>query len=327
MKLSIIIPIYNKSRYLSTILQQVREQSFADYECLLIDDGSTDGSGEICDEFSAIDSRFCVFHIPNGGVSHARNVGLHYATGKYITFIDADDEIHPDYLKNLYCRIEQDNADMIIGSSVKIWDNSSRKEYIIAPYDSLIDSNRLFSEFVRNQYSNGIYGYCWGKMIRHDLIQGTWFDEKIRLAEDLDFYLSIYPRTKTICFDRKPYYFYRQDAENSSMQLPDWKIDYYTQLKIQLKIFSMLKEQNSLNEENEALVINRIYDYVYFTIFHAPNHEILEYCRRIRSLNLPKVDTLKVRSWKQKCILLPYLWKFDLFAFFLIRLCRINKRM
>lgn len=327
MEVSIIIPVYNKARYLQTILHQIQEQSFQDYQCILIDDGSTDGSDQICDKFAEEDHRFTVIHIPNGGVSHARNVGLHYAAGKYITFIDADDEIHPDYLQNLYCRIVQNNADMVIGSSAKIWDNSSRREYIIAPYDGLIDSSHLFSEFARNQYSNGIYGYCWGKMIRRDLIQGSLFDEKIRLAEDLDFYLSVYPKLKTICFDRKPYYFYRQDAENSSMQSPDWKIDYYTQLKIQQKLFTMLKEQNSLNEENKALVISRIYDYVFFTLFHAPDHEILTYCGKIRSLDLPKVNTLEGRSWKQKCILLPYLWKCDFLAFILIRLNRINKRM
>ena len=327
MEVSIIIPVYNKVLYLQTILHQIQEQSFQAFQCILIDDGSTDGSGQICDKFSEQDQRFMVIHIPNSGVSHARNVGLQYATGKYITFIDADDEIHPDYLENLYCRIEQSNADMVISSSAKIWDNSSRREYIIAPYDGLIDSNSLFSEFARNQYSSGIYGYCWGKMVRHELIQGKWFDEKIRLAEDLDFYLSVYPRTKTIYFDRKPYYFYRQDAENSSMQSPDWEIDYYTQLKIQLKLFKMLKSQNSLNQENEALVINRIYDYVFFTLFHAPNHEIFVSFRKIRSLTLPRINTLKGRSWKQKCILLPYLSKFDLFAYFLIRLSRINRRI
>lgn len=327
MEVSIIIPVYNKVRYLQTILHQIQKQSFQNFQCILIDDGSTDGSEQICDNFAEEDHRFMVIHIPNGGVSHARNVGLHYAVGKYITFIDADDEIHRNYLENLYCRIEQSNADMVIGSCAKIWDNSSRREYIITPYDGLIDSSRLFSEFARNQYCNGIYGYCWGKMVRRDLIQGSWFDENIRLAEDLDFYLSLYPKLKIICFDRKPYYLYRQDAENSSMQSPDWKIDYYTQLKIQLKLFTMLKGQNSMNKENEALVISRIYDYVFFTLFHAPDQEVFTYCSKIRSLSLPKVKTLEGRSWKQKCILLPYLCKLDFFIFILIKISRINKRM
>lgn len=326
-EISIIIPVYNKDKYLTNILDDIHKQSFRDFECILIDDGSCDSSGKICDLYAEKDTRFRVLHIPNGGVSHARNVGLYYATGEYITFIDADDKIHPNYLENLYCRIMQSNADMVIGSSIKIWDNSSRKEYIAAPYDGLIDTSRLFGEFAKIQYHNGIYGYCWGKMIRRDVIQGILFNEKIRLAEDLDFYLSIYPKLKTICFDRKPYYFYRQEAENSSMQLPDWKIDYYTQLKIQLKLYGMLKKQNSLNEKNRTLVIRKIYDYIFFTLLHAPDNEIFVYCNRIRALNPPKVDTLAGWAWKQKCILLPYLWKCDFLIAILIKFNRFNKHM
>ena len=79
MKISVIIPVYNKIHYLSGLLEQLRAQTFTDFECLLIDDGSTDGSGAFCDEFAAKDTRLRVFHIPNGGVSHARNVGLDHA--------------------------------------------------------------------------------------------------------------------------------------------------------------------------------------------------------------------------------------------------------
>ena len=95
MKISIIIPVYNKQRYLNTVLRQLRDQSFRDYECILVDDGSADASGAICDEAVAVDSRFRVIHLVNGGVSRARNTGISMARGEYVTFIDADDELHP----------------------------------------------------------------------------------------------------------------------------------------------------------------------------------------------------------------------------------------
>ena len=107
MGISIVVPVYNKEKYISRILGDISNQSFEDFECIIVDDGSTDSSGEICDEFAAKDKRFCVQHVPNGGVSRARNIGLTRASGQYVTFIDADDHIEPDYLMQLYTDIER----------------------------------------------------------------------------------------------------------------------------------------------------------------------------------------------------------------------------
>ena len=96
--ITIIIPIYNKIHYVKNILTDVQNQSFTGFECILVDDGSTDGSEVICDQFVEADRRFRVLHIPNGGVSHARNTGIDQAQGTYITFLDADDRI-PALLK------------------------------------------------------------------------------------------------------------------------------------------------------------------------------------------------------------------------------------
>ena len=100
--ISIIIPVYNKIKYLPNLWDNLLSQTFTGFECILIDDGSTDGSAISCDDIVHHDSRFKVFHIQNKGVSHARNVGLHFAQGEFITFIDADDSFHNEYLKNLY---------------------------------------------------------------------------------------------------------------------------------------------------------------------------------------------------------------------------------
>ena len=114
MRVTIIVPVFNKELYVSSVLSNIADQTLADFECLVIDDGSTDMSGKICDAFAARDSRFQVFHIPNGGVAHARNLGLEKAAGQYITFVDADDHIEPDYLQQLYADIENSKADIVI---------------------------------------------------------------------------------------------------------------------------------------------------------------------------------------------------------------------
>lgn len=302
-EISIIIPIYNKGKYLNELWKSLLKQTFGDYECILIDDGSRDKSVELCDEIVNKDKRFKVFHIPNGGVSHARNVGLQHAKGKYITFIDADDNFHEKYLENLHDCISKNDVDMVIGSSLKVWASQERKESIKVPYNGVQDIESIMQNFVKCQMENGIYGYCWGKILKSTLVGKHRFNEKIKLAEDLEFYLSLYPEVKRIYFDDKQYYYYLQEADNSSMLAADWKIDYYVQLCIQLKMYQMLQRMMCLNFENETLLVNRIYDYVFFTLYHAPKYQIKQYAKKIRELGLPKQENAKNRMWRYKWVM------------------------
>jgi len=112
--ISIIIPVYNVEDYLARCLESILFQSFKDFEVLLIDDGSTDGSGKICDAYAQNDTRIRVIHKVNGGVSSARNVGLNNANGQYISFVDSDDFVHPCFLEFLYNSIKSSKADISI---------------------------------------------------------------------------------------------------------------------------------------------------------------------------------------------------------------------
>ena len=110
--ISIIVPIYNTERYLTECLESIRAQTYPDFECLLVDDGSTDDSGKICDLFREKDSRFKVFHNSNHGVSYSRNYGIQNAKGYYLTFIDSDDVVDPEMLEKLTSGVEQSEADI-----------------------------------------------------------------------------------------------------------------------------------------------------------------------------------------------------------------------
>ena len=110
--ISIIIPVYNIEKYLSKCLESIAIQSYQNLEILLIDDGSSDRSPEICDAYKKKDKRFCVIHKENGGLSSARNAGIEIASGKYLLFVDGDDYIDKDMVKILYKRIKQDKSDM-----------------------------------------------------------------------------------------------------------------------------------------------------------------------------------------------------------------------
>ena len=112
MKLSIIIPVYNTEKYLHRCVDSVLQQNMSDYELILVDDGSTDGSGKICDEYKEKDSRVKVIHTQNQGVSKARNTGLELSSGEYIGFVDADDYIDADMYEKLIEASIDSNADV-----------------------------------------------------------------------------------------------------------------------------------------------------------------------------------------------------------------------
>lgn len=268
--ISVIVPVYNKKRYIERTLQTIQQQSFRDFECLLIDDGSTDGSGEICDDFAEQDSRFKVFHIPNGGVSHARNLGLDHARGEYITFIDADDGVQVDYLENLWrCEMES-GADLVISGCEKIAADGTVLQRVIPHHQGTVRFDELLPEFAREQLETGVYGFCCAKLFSYRLAQGVRFDKELKLAEDFDFYLKLYETIETVHLDSHAYYQYLQDAENSTGNTASEKIDFLAQLRINLRYRAMLQKREAYRDENRKIVEQRLGSYAFFMLFHTP---------------------------------------------------------
>lgn len=303
MRISIIVPVYNKQKYLNTILHMIHSQSFVDFECLLIDDGSTDGSGDICDRVASYDSRFKVYHINNSGVSHARNIGLDNAQGEYITFIDSDDEIHQDYLLNLYDCIINYNVDIVISGYTKKWDENDREnEPVFYDLSGKYKMEDLLFDFALMQSKYGIFGWCWSKIFHRELIKNVRFDEMVSLAEDLDFYLRLYPKIDTVYIDNKPYYFYRQETDNSLISsIADDKIDYFTQLKIQIRIRDYLDSENVLVGSNLEISNKRIDDYLFFCLYHSKGKDFKILLAKLQSICIPNTGKhrfgLKWRDW------------------------------
>jgi glycosyltransferase involved in cell wall biosynthesis len=275
MKVSIIIPVYNKQRYLNTLLSQIRNQTFRDYECLLINDGSTDSSGAVCDLFAHEDSRFRVFHIPNGGVSHARNMGLEKAEGEFITFIDADDEIADGYLQNLVTCADSTDAGLVISGYQKFWDD---KEQIIAvshpALKATVPISDVLPSFAQVQRDTGIFGCCVAKIFRRDLIRDVRFDESLKLAEDFDCYLKLYAQVQSIYFDDQCLYRYRQEADNSTGLTADDQIDYLAQLKINFHYRRFLISQSTYTADNRVIVDFLVNSYLYYSLFYCSLSEL-----------------------------------------------------
>ena len=303
MKISVIIPVYNKARYLNDLLSDLLNQSFTDYECILVDDGSFDKSSEICDSISKRDNRFRAFHIKNGGVSSARNYGICQAKGEYITFIDADDRLYPEYLSNLFHCITENEVDLVISGLEKYWAGSEKKECIRFPYFGKRNKESILSQFVKVQNDTGIFGFCVAKIFRRELIRNVRFDSSLVLAEDFDFYLRVYRQVQTFYFDDKCYYRYLQCAENSSAVIADEQIDYLAQLEIKLRYKRFLLEEKAYEKDNKRIIDEMINNYTYFVIFYSSNENLYpNYIKLKRIINSDMIE-LKGNSFFQKWIL------------------------
>ncbi|MDA7496607.1 glycosyltransferase [Akkermansiaceae bacterium] len=266
---SIIMPVYNKENHVEKAIDSVLRQTFTDFELIIIDDGSTDKSSAICDKFAHMDSRIQVKHIPNGGVSHARNIALDLAEGDYIVFIDADDYVDEKFLESLVNAMQSSHADLVFSGFVKTYDKQFGATSFVPPYSGLVQFDDVIKEFTELQLQSTFYSFSHGKLYKRSLIEehSIRFDEAIRLAEDFEFNTQVYSRISTIYFLPESNYHYIIDAENNSQEMDSYKIDYYTQLMIWLKVARMLEMRNAFRGNNETLVKQSVADYVIFTLF------------------------------------------------------------
>lgn len=185
--ISIIVPVYRAAVYLEACLESIRQQTFTDFEVWLIDDGSPDNSGAICDAFATQDPRFRVIHQPNGGVSSARNKGLEQAQGEWICFVDSDDTIGKDYLSTLYAAVQGEPDQLIIQGFQTIYPQRKEIRSFETHHYDASEIHRTFEELRINRC-----GFPFGKLYNRQIIQQHQlrFDEQIHYAEDVMFMLG-----------------------------------------------------------------------------------------------------------------------------------------
>lgn len=190
---SVVIPVYNVAPYLAEAIESLRRQTFAEFEGILIDDGSNDGSSELCDRLAAADSRLRVAHRPNGGVASARNAGLDLARGEYIYFLDADDAIRPETL-SLLLKYALKYPRHIVGADYREVRNAPLLSHLGEMPDSLVPTEATPVEAVTDiLYQRQNHCSLWGKLFPADLWQGLRFPQGI-LYEDLDLFYRLYAR-------------------------------------------------------------------------------------------------------------------------------------
>ena len=178
--ISIIVAIYQAEKYIRRCLDSIQCQTFTDFEAILVDDGSVDKSGRICDEYVRKDSRFRVIHKQNEGVSIARQTGLDAAKGEYVIHADPDDWVEPDWLLKLYWKIEDEKADMVICDYERVYKD---KKVTCIQQPTSLNNNDILCDLLNDK----IWGACWNKLIRKDCFERYHisFHPQMRLWEDL----------------------------------------------------------------------------------------------------------------------------------------------
>ncbi len=179
MKISIICPVYKAEKYLHKCIESIIAQTLTDWELILVDDGSPDSSGELCDKYAIQDSRIRIIHKQNEGVSVARQTGLDAAHGEYVIHVDSDDWVEPNMLEELYKKAKQDDADIVI---CDYFNNIGTKQTICRQRPSSLEPQQVLIELFQQ-----LHGSCWNKLARRVCYKqyGIEFPRGINYCEDL----------------------------------------------------------------------------------------------------------------------------------------------
>ena len=209
--ISVIIPVYNVENYLDECIQSVLQQTYKNLEIILVDDGSTDNSGVICDEYKDKDTRITVLHQKNGGISKARNVGIEYAHGEYIGFVDSDDFIHPQMYELLYAAIHKEQTDVAICREFAFFEKEE-----LPTVQSYRITEETFETANRQKYCKkfleaftGPTTWAWNKLYKKECLEGVRFVEGKRM-EDIRFSSDIVKNIEKAVWIPERLYFYRQ---------------------------------------------------------------------------------------------------------------------
>ena len=227
--ISVIVPVYNVKPLLPRCIDSLLKQNFVDFELLLIDDGSTDGSGGVCDEYEKKDSRIKVIHKLNEGVSRTRNRGIDEATGEWITFVDSDDYVTSDYLSNLYSCASSD-VDLVVLYSKHIRENGEVLYDYQLPEGKRIYDKVDFGKMLKEQFFAD-RGQCHSKLFRTELLNDKFirFNSKIKFCEDWIFlfcYLNVI--NQKVCCSPVSNYFYIDREGSLSHAENDFEFEYAT---------------------------------------------------------------------------------------------------
>lgn len=293
--ISIIIPVYNVETYVNRCLTSVQNQTYDNIEVIIVDDGSTDDSGVICDAMSVKDSRLKVLHKPNGGLSSARNVGIETACGKYIAFVDSDDFLHEEYISHMYRIAVESGAEIVIcdyekGGKSEFTANDSYKSYDV--YTS--------SQMLENWHADlcELETTACNKLILRELLVKTEFcyPEGVFYEDVRTTHLLVESAGKVAVTKRKLYYYYqRKNSTTKSLRSKKNIKDNLTAQDIRLAFFT----ERGYQEAAQRLAIGRQKFYM-LIICITDSREIKKQIKELFLVSYKKLMRFNEISWVDK---------------------------
>ena len=219
-KISVVIPVYNVERYLKKCIESIVEQTYSNLEIILVDDGSPDNCGILCDQYAKQDSRIKVIHKENGGLMAAWMDGINVAEAEIVVFVDSDDWIELDMIEKMYQMIEKHDADLVCCNRILEFDKKQKLRQEIVPsgvYDEYAIKEKIYPILLNNNtfLGRGISSNRWAKMIKTNLVKDNmkYCDTNIFYGEDLNIIFPVLMDCKKIVVMEESYYYhYRQNA-------------------------------------------------------------------------------------------------------------------
>lgn len=335
MLFSVIVPIYNIEKYIRRCIDSVLAQSFADFELILVDDGSPDGCPAICDEYAQRDSRIKVIHKKNGGLVSARQAGIRVAQGEYIFNLDGDDAICPDALESAQKIITDTHADMISFSYRKNIDGEIGDVIEDFVDEGLYSKGQIeahiYPKLLSDRNMRHVFYFSWGRAIKRELAirHQLWVNPVISLGEDLSFMVPCYLDAQTVYVSKKAIYLYtiRNDSITTNFKTGQIK-------QIEDVILGLRKIEGKKPEDFEEQ-ISRYSCFMCFAILAAAAEgghfdsvkklkELIQNSLHKEEIKKARFDKITIKSritiflMKRQCIVT---------AFYFLYLCKQIKRM
>lgn len=320
-QISIILPVYNVQEYLEECLDSILNQSYKDYELIIVDDGSMDNSLEIIKRYSNKFKNFKFISQDNKGVSEARNIALKNAEGEYILFVDSDDFLEKEMLEKIISAALSTKADIVISNYYLFYDENNYIKFIKdMPKFHLYES----FEVIDMMLNNIIQGQLWNKLFKNTLLKNNdFFFEKGRYIQDIFPVFKVVNNASKITYIDDALYFYRQ-RESSTVHKKNKKLteDYYHAME---SIINYI-EENKIIVNKYSLRIFKAYVFSYF-IYHYTNEDLNNNYKDFKkskyiALNMHLKDILFLRCFNIKDKIRIILWKLGIFNF----LKKVKKR-
>lgn len=330
-KISVIMPVYNAEKYLHESIESILRQTFVDFELILINDGSKDNSLNLCIEYAKLDTRIKIVSKENGGVSSARNRGIKEARGRYMLFIDSDDQVIESFFEKSYKAAVDNHADIsVFGIIMETYEDNQKVQ---EDKYTLMDSQNVYTPYtLLNDWDKKFPAICicapFAKLYTAKIIKenGIYFDENMSRAEDTYFNLQLLQYAQIIYFSKECYYRYLRINANSLYGKFHKNI-----YEIHSKVFCKLRElMDCYNAHNDTIevsyfsnLINGLYEHIWF-YQQTTDKEKREYLKKVASDKYVRQYKLKQFEGKKKLFL--FLLKIRAFRLILFMSMKRHKR-